>query len=160
MFDKSACSDGTLERSDFIFDAQDDSYLGPGGKRLRPHNRNFSQPHAGIDQDGFSRYRARQKDCSGCALRQSCTPNMPTRKILRSVHKAARDKAQSIALTDAHVASRRQQKKVEMLFAHFKRILKLGGPNGAKDAFLLAATAQNLRKMAKIIPMLMHPVLA
>jgi hypothetical protein len=44
-----------------------------------------------------------------------------------------------------------------MLFAHLKRILKLDrlrlrGPNGAKDEFHLAA-AQNLRKMAKIIPM-------
>jgi hypothetical protein len=45
-----------------------------------------------------------------------------------------------------------------MLFAHLKRILKLDrlrlrGPNGAKDEFLLAATAQNLRKIAKLIPM-------
>ncbi len=31
--------------------------------------------------------------------------------------------------------------------------LRLGGPNGAKDEFLLAAAAQNLRKLAKIIPM-------
>ena len=43
-----------------------------------------------------------------------------------------------------------------MLFAHLKRILKLDrlrlrGPNGAHDEFLLAATAQNLRKMAKLI---------
>ena len=44
-----------------------------------------------------------------------------------------------------------------MLFAHLKRILKLNrlrlrGPRGAKDEFLLAATAQNLRKLAKLIP--------
>lgn len=44
-----------------------------------------------------------------------------------------------------------------MLFAHLKRILRLGrlrlrGPNGAKDEFLLAATAQNLRKLAKLLP--------
>lgn len=48
--------------------------------------------------------------------------------------------------------------KVELLFAHRKRIrkldrLRLRGPNGAKDEFLLAATAQNQREMAKIIPM-------
>ena len=54
--------------------------------------------------------------------------------------------------------SRRKRKKVEMLFAHLKRILKLDrlrlrGPNGAKDEFHLAATAQNLRKMAKLIPL-------
>jgi hypothetical protein len=41
-----------------------------------------------------------------------------------------------------------------MLFAHLKRILKLDrlrlrGLSGAQDEFLLAATAQNLRKMAK-----------
>ena len=51
-----------------------------------------------------------------------------------------------------------QGKKIEMLFAHLKRILKLDrlrlrGPNGARDEFILAATAQNLRKMAKLIPM-------
>ena len=47
-----------------------------------------------------------------------------------------------------------------MLFAHLKRILRLDrlrlrGPSGAKDEFLLAATAQNLRKLAKLaIPLL------
>jgi hypothetical protein len=42
-----------------------------------------------------------------------------------------------------------------MLFAHLKRILRLNrlrlrGPSGAKDEFLLAAIAQNLRKLAKL----------
>jgi hypothetical protein len=45
-----------------------------------------------------------------------------------------------------------------MLFAHLKRILRLSrlrlrGPCGASDEFLLAATAQNLRKLAKLIPL-------
>jgi hypothetical protein len=58
--------------------------------------------------------------------------------------------------SEGHIA-RRLWKKVEMLFAHLKRILKLDrlrlrGPNGAHDEFLLAATAQNLRKMVKLIP--------
>lgn len=64
-----------------------------------------------------------------------------------------------IAKTDAGEASKRDRKKVEMLFAHLKRILKLGrlrlrGPCGANDEFLLAATAQNLRKLAKLRPKL------
>jgi hypothetical protein len=55
----------------------------------------------------------------------------------------------------------RLRKKVEMLFAHLKRILRLGrlrlrGPNGANDEFLLAATAQNFRKLAKILPAPQH----
>src|SRR5271163_3768922 len=86
-----------------------------------------------------------------------CCPNVPARKIARSVHEAARDKARAIAKTEAYAVSCRERKKVEMLFAHLKRILRLGrlrlrGPSGAKDEFLLAATAQNLRKLAKLIP--------
>ena len=48
------------------------------------------------------------------------------------------------------------RKKIEMLLAHLKRILKLHHlrrPNVPHDEFLLAATAQNLRKLAKLIPM-------
>ena len=66
--------------------------------------------------------------------------------------------ARDLSLTYAYATSTRERKKVEMLFAHLKRILKLDrlrlrGPNGAKDEFLLAASAQNLRKLAKLIPM-------
>ena len=49
------------------------------------------------------------------------------------------------------------KKKVEMLFAHLKLILglnrlRLRGRCGANDEFLLAATARNLRELAKILP--------
>jgi hypothetical protein len=101
---------------------------------------------------------ARKRDCEACALKPKCCPNTPARKIARSVHEAARDKARAIAKTETYAVSRRERKKVEMLFAHLKRILRLGrlrlrGPSGAKDEFLLAATAQNLRKLAKLIPL-------
>jgi hypothetical protein len=103
-------------------------------------------------------YFARKHDCEACALKPKCCPNVPARKIARSVHEAARDKARAIAKTEAYVVSCRERRKVEMLFAHLKRILRLGrlrlrGPSGAKDEFLLAATAQNLWKLAKLIPL-------
>lgn len=46
--------------------------------------------------------------------------------------------------------------KVEILFAHLKRILKLDrlrlrGLSGATDEFTLAAAVQNLRRLAKFI---------
>jgi len=77
--------------------------------------------------------------------------------VPRSIYEGARDLAREIVQTDAYIVSRRERKKVEMLFAHLKRILRLGrlrlrGPCGARDEFLLAATAQNLRKLAKLIP--------
>ena len=96
-------------------------------------------------------------DCDACALKPRCSPNAPARKILRSILESARDTARDIVNTDAYVTSRRERKKVEMLFANLKRILRLDrlrhrGPNGARDEFLLAATAQNLRKISQAAP--------
>jgi hypothetical protein len=79
---------------------------------------------------------------------------MPNRRITRSVHERSRDVARELAGTPQYKQSRRDRKKVEILFAHLKRILKLDrlrlrGLSGAHDEFLLAATSQNLRRMAK-----------
>lgn len=87
-------------------------------------------------------------------MKPQCWPNTPNRKIARSVHETSRDVARSLANTEIYRSSRKKRKKVEMLFAHLKRILKLDrlrlrGRTGAQDEFLLAATAQNLRRMAK-----------
>lgn len=154
VFDKSQRIDGTFSRADFVYDHQNDLYRCPGGKALRP-----SQRHNGpvIDEDGTIRYRASKVDCESCELKSRCCPNAPARKVPRSIYEGARDMARDIAETDAYVTSRRERKKVEMLFAHLKRILKLDrlrlrGPNGARDEFLLAAAAQNLRKLAKVLP--------
>ena len=157
VFDKSTRSDGTFSRSDFTYDAEADAYTCPGGKLLKHYHRAFSTPRVGVDPEGLMRYRATKADCGDCALRARCCPNAPVRKVLRSIHEGARDMARDLSQTDAYLTSRRERKKVEMLFAHLKRILKLDrlrlrGPNGAKDEFLLAATAQNLRKMAKLLP--------
>ena len=95
--------------------------------------------------------------------REGCRPGDAGRKVLRSVHEGARDLARDLSKTDAYATSQRERKRVEMLFAHLKRILKLDrlrlrGPNGARDEFLLAATAQNLRKLAKLLPTRPEPV--
>jgi hypothetical protein len=71
-------------------------------------------------------YFACKQDRHACALKPQCCPNVPARKIARSVHEAARDKARAIAKTEAYAVSCRERKKVEMLFAHLKRILRLG----------------------------------
>jgi Transposase DDE domain len=58
-----------------------------------------------------------------------------------------------LAKTEAFERSRHDRKRVEMLFANLKRILRLGrlrlrGPCGAQFEFTLAAIAQNLRRLA------------
>lgn len=157
VFDKSERKDGAFPATDFTYDPDTDAYNCPGGRELRPYWRHISKGRPAFGKDGFKKYYARKQDCAACPLKPRCTPNQATRKIARSRHEAARQHARDIAKTDAYVASSYARKKVEMLFAHLKRIigldrLRLRGPNGAKDEFHLAATVQNLRKLAKLRP--------
>ena len=150
VFDKSARKDGTFSREDFKYDPADDVYVCPGGKTL-------TTTGTRVNDGATLLYRASKIDCDGCALKPDCCPKEVARKVPRSIHEGARDMARAIAKSWEGRVSRRLRKKVEMLFAHLKRILKLDrlrlrGPTGARDEFLLAATAQNLRKLAKPIP--------
>ena len=157
VFDKSTRKDGTFSRSDFTYDHDRDLYVCPAGKELMHYRRQFHPPRTGIDAEGLMRYRAVKHDCGPCALKERYCPKHPTRKILRSIHEGARDMARDIAETDAYIVSRRERKKVEKLFAHLMRILRLDrlrlrGPCGVRDEFHLAAAAQNLRRLAKLFP--------
>jgi hypothetical protein len=148
VFDKSKRDDGTFSRSDFRYDPADDVYHCPGGKRLGT---------SGTVHEGKTLlYRASKLDCDVCPLKPQCCPREPSRKIPRDIHEHARDVARSFAGTEGFEQSRHERKKIEMRFAHLKRILKLGrlrlrGPRGAQDEFVLAAIAQNLRRLASLV---------
>jgi hypothetical protein len=150
VFDKSARRDGTFSREDFHYDPAGEVYVCPGGKTL-------TTTGTRVNDGATLLYRASKIDCDACALKPRCCPKEAARKVPRSIHEGARDMARAIAKSSEGRVSRRLRKKVEMLFAHLKRILRLDrlrlrGPKGARDEFLLAATAQNLRKLAKLIP--------
>jgi len=148
VFDKSKRDDGTFSRSDFRYDPTNDVYHCPGGKRLGT---------SGTVHEGKTLlYRASKLDCDLCPLKPQCCPKEPSRKIPRDIHEHARDVARSFAGTEGFEQSRRERKKIEMRFAHLKRILRLGrlrlrGPRGAQDEFVLAAIAQNLRRLASLL---------
>ena len=148
VIDKSKREDGTFSRSDFRYDAERDVYDCPAGKELRT---------SGTVHEGTTLlYRASKLDCDRCALKSRCCPKEPARKIPRNIHEHARDVARSLVGTEAFEQSRRERKRIEMRFAHLKRILRLGrlrlrGPRGAQDEFTLAAIAQNLRRFAKLV---------
>jgi Transposase DDE domain len=148
VIDKSNREDGTLSRADFSFDKDRNVYVCPNGKLLHT---------TGTIYDGNTlRYRASKLDCDICAFKMQCCPHTPARQIPRDLHEDARDVARALAKSEAFEQSRRYRKRVEMLFAHLKRILRLGrlrlrGPRGAQDEFTLAAIAQNLRRLAKLV---------
>jgi len=149
VIDKSKREDGTFSREDFRFDKERNVYVCPAGKLL-------TTTGTVIDDGETLRYLASTSDCRICPLKVRCCPKTPFRRIPRSVYEEARDVARALAKTEAFEQSRRERKRVEMLFAHLKRILKLGrlrlrGPRGAQDEFTLAAIAQNLRRLAKLV---------
>jgi len=149
VIDKSNREDGTFSRSDFRYDAEGNAYHCPAGKTLTTTGT--------LVNDGATLlYRASKLDCDRCSLKSRCCPKEPARKIPRNVHEHARDVARSLASTEAFEHSRRDRKRIEMRFAHLKRILRLGrlrlrGPRGAQDEFTLAAIAQNLRRLARLV---------
>ncbi|MBU6299181.1 MAG: transposase, partial [Alphaproteobacteria bacterium] len=158
LFDKSERDDGTFGLSAFRFDANTNSYTCPAGKLLVQYRRHFTNQRTGIVFGNRRQYRAERRDCAACPLKAKCCPGPNPRKLSVSVHEAARDIVRNLRDTPEYLQSRRERKKVEMLFAHLKRILRMGrlrlrGPCGARDEFTLAAVAQNLRKLAKLIPM-------
>lgn len=129
-------------------------YSCPQGNSLRGERRQFTRPRDHVTKADTIICRSSKHNCAGCPIKRGCCPNTPNRKISRGAHEEARDVAREIGRTPEYSESKRQRKKVEMLFAHLKRILKLDRlrlrrSSGARDEFLLAATAQNLRRMAK-----------
>jgi hypothetical protein len=74
---------------------------------LRSRQRHYKQRDSLVTTENTTLHFASKHDCDLCPLKACCCPNIPARKIARSVHVDARDE------------------------------------------FLLAATAQNLRRMAR-----------
>jgi transposase len=152
VIDKSKRDDGTFSREEFVYDRERDIYTCPVGKTLKTSGM--------LVNDGATLlYMASTRDCGRCPLKSRCCPVSPQRKVPRNVHEEARDVARSLARTEEFAQTRRDRKKVEMLFAHLKRILRLDrlrlrGPRGAQFEFTLAAIAQNLRRLGKLIA---HP---
>jgi transposase len=148
VIDKSKREDGTFSREDFTFDKEGNIYICPAFKILTTTGK--------IMNDDLLLYRASKRDCDACSFKMRCCPKEPARKIMRSIYEEARDVARALAKTKAFEQSCRDRKRVEMLFAHLKRILRLGrlrlrGPRGAQFEFTLAAIAQNLRRLAKLM---------
>src|SRR2546428_4159765 len=136
VWDKSARPDGTFSRADFVFDQERNIYICPGGAELTSTGN--------IDQGHIVYYRANKNDCSACSLKPKCT-TAPMRTVTRAVNEDVRDRVRALANTQAFQQSSRERKKVEMRFAHMKRILRLDrlplrALRGPRDTVLLTAT--------------------
>ena len=139
--------DGRFTRADFVFDEEKNVYVCPNGKALRTSG----TVHGGTPL----KYTPRKSDCATCPLRPNCTKGSQ-RGVSRDVNEAARDVARALMKTEDYRVSARQRKMIETGFGDLKgnlglTRLRLRGLTGARDEFLLAATVQNLRRLANTI---------
>ena len=148
VLDRRAQNKGKLEQTYFDYDPEADIYICPEGATLRLRS-TYAKTRT-------KRYLSDPSDCADCEIRKACADGS-RRTITRHMDEDARQVARDLSSTDAYAVSRRKRKKVEMLFAHLKRHLgltrlRLRGLSGATEEFTLAATAQNLKRLAKTIP--------
>jgi hypothetical protein len=88
VWGKAQRSNGASGRADFVFDAQHDRYQWPTGKYLHTAGQ--------VTANHTILYRARQADCRGCKLKQTCCPNTGFRRIARSIQEQAHEVARAI----------------------------------------------------------------
>lgn len=148
VLDRKGQTDGKLTRDAFVYDADRDVFICPQGHDLPLRRVN--------EETRVKRYKATASQCGNCPLHGQCT-DAPSRTVTRLMDEEARQIVRDLADTEAFQTARARRKKIEMLFAHLKRWLKLTrlrlrGLTGANEEFLLAATAQNLKRLVKLVP--------
>ncbi|MEE9183020.1 MAG: IS1182 family transposase [Acidimicrobiia bacterium] len=145
VIDRRGQTQGRFSRDRFTYDGEADVYICPEGETLA---------YVGIDaQSQANIYRASPNRCRGCPQKNACTRG-PCRKLSVSWHEPARQSVRELAKTEAYQRSRRQRYKVERLFGELKtrinlRRLRLRRLRNASEQFLMAATAQNLKRLVK-----------
>ena len=145
MIDRRRQTQGRFSRDRFTYDGEADAYICPEGETLS---------YVGIDaQSQANVYRASPNRCRGCPQKKACTRGR-ARKLSVSWHEPARQSVRELAKTEAYQRSRRQRYKVERLFGELKtrinlRRLRLRRLRNASEQFLMAATAQNLKRLVK-----------
>jgi hypothetical protein len=138
--------DGTLfGRAAFRYEADSDTYVCPGNKRLlRKHTNN---------KDRYTMYKASSSDCGACSLKSRCT-QAPRRGLARHLYEDALNRMHERVTPEA---MRLRRSTVEHPFATIKyRIfghprLLMRGLSGARAEIGLATMAYNLKRITNVL---------
>jgi hypothetical protein len=147
LIDRKNQTKNAFTRDAFTFLPDQNAYQCPEGKLL---------PYVGLNRPSQQHiYRATEAQCGPCPAKSKCT-SAPLKKIGVSWYEAARDRARALVDSPAFLRSRRARSKVEALFSELKqRIgltrLKLRRKRLVAEQFLLAASAQNLKRMVRFL---------
>jgi transposase len=138
---------GRFTREQFRYEPAEDAYYCPEGKPLRC----YSQRR---EAQGYA-YRSTAAQCRGCPQKKLCTP-AAYRKLFVHWQEPARQIVRALAGTPAYESSRRARYKIEALFAELKQRVRLRRVRlrrlwNVAEQFLMAATAQNLKRLVRFL---------
>lgn len=145
-------SAGLFSKEHFVYDAQNDQYVCPEGKRLNHQGyHKEKQAHA---------YRTNGRDCQSCRHFGECTKSPRGRVLKRLVQEPLKEHLQAIYQSPEgqQIYALRKQ-KAELPFGHIKRNLSLQqfslrGRSGTNAEFSLLSACFNLTRMMNLIGIL------
>jgi transposase len=148
--------EGLFSKHKFRYDAERDVYVCPNQRLLKYRTTN---------RQGYRQYHSDPQICRGCALRGQCTRSKNMVKVVaRHVWQAARDRVDSHRLEPrGKRIYQRRKETVERSFAdakqlHGHRYARMRGLNNVREQCLLAATAQNIKKIALLLSRIQPPL--
>ena len=147
VMDRRHQTHGHFTREQLRYDPHENAYYCPEGKPLR-----YSRP----DRRGQKyMYCATAKQCQNCPQKNRCTPGS-FRTLVVHWEEPAREAVRALGGTSAYVRSQRERGKIEALFSELKQRLGLRRVRlrrlwNVAEQFLLAATAQNIKRLVKFL---------
>jgi transposase len=138
---------GIYTREAFTYDEANDIYLCPEGKEMK---------YWGIHRQSRQHvYRARTKDCRVCMKKHECTRDT-ARSVGFHIYEDYINKAKELNNTKAYRISQKMRKRIEELFGEAKgfmglRQAKFRRTKFVKEQVLMTATAQNIKRMVKML---------
>lgn len=146
--------EGYFYKRQYVYDAGNDTYICPTGQALEYRTTN---------RQGYRQYHSDPAQCAGCPERGRCTQSANhTKVVVRHVWEAAKEAVDARRLTEwgKRVYARRKE-TVERSFAdakqlHGHRYARMRGLSKVLEQCLLAATAQNMKKIALLLARLLR----
>lgn len=140
---------GYFYKRQYVYDAASDSYTCPAGQALQ---------YRTTSRQGYRQYHSDAQQCTHCDVRQRCTQSAnQTKVVVRHVWEADKEAVDARRLTEwgKRVYARRKE-TVERSFAdakqlHGHRYARMRGLSKVLEQCLLAATAQNMKKIALLL---------
>lgn len=150
--------DGFFYKRQYAYDPGSDSYRCPEGQVL---------PYKTTNRVGYREYHSDRSTCGGCAQRGQCTRSAnQTKVVTRHVWEDAKERvdARRLSPEGKRIYARRKE-TVERSFAdakqlHGQRYARMRGIAKVREQCLLAAAAQNMKKIALVLARLLKPLSA